>query len=144
MKITFLALASVILCGCVAQTPQTRIQNNPALFQTLSKPHQELAQQGKIAKGMPSAGVFLALGNPSRRSEGHRNGKDFQRWDYTSLQPVIHHNFHFGYGRGYHRYRHHRHHFGVGHSIDYLPYRSRSVWFTGDRVDSWEFFSQPY
>jgi hypothetical protein len=138
MKHLLLALLSVFLCSCASQNPQTRIQNSRPLYDALSKDHQELVAQGQIAEGMSPSAVYLALGNPDRKSNGRKNGRTFERWDYTSLQPVMVNNFHYGdWGGG------RRHHgwsgYGIGQSIEYIPYRSSSVWFLNNKVDSWEF-----
>ena len=140
-KILSLALLGIFLCNCAVQTPQTRIERNPALYQALSSKQKELVQQGQIGENMPSGGVYLAWGNPARKSQGHRDGKSFQRWDYMALEPVLTNRFSYGYGSGYRhgRYgRHGYHGYGVGQSIDYIPYRSRTVLFHQDLVDSWE------
>lgn len=142
MKALVAALLSVLVCSCAVQNPQTRIEKNRPLFDSLSPKHQDLVAKGEIAEGMPYPAVFLALGNPDRKSRGRREGRDFDRWDYTSLQPVMHNNFHYGYWGGWGRY-HRMHGWGLGQSIEYIPYRSSSVWFMNGKVDSWEFVGRP-
>ena len=148
--ISFLFFA-LLLCSCTISTPQTRIEQNPALYQALSPEHQALAQQGQITKNMPSAGVFLAWGQPASKRSGHKDGKNFLQWDYNSLHPVVSRSFSYGYGYSpyrrygrYGRYGGRYNSFGVGQSVDYIPYRARSVAFHKDRVSSWEVANPPY
>ena len=138
MKFAALALLSVFVCSCAVQTPQARIERNRPLFDSLTAEQQDLVSKGQIKEGMPAPGVYLALGNPDRKSQGRKDGRNFERWDYTSLQPVMHNHFHYGYWGGHRRYRN-WHSYGLGHSIEYIPYRSSSVWFLNGKVDSWEF-----
>ena len=146
MSRTNLILATCLLAlvsSCAPQNPTTRIQNNRAIYDSLSPKHQELVAQGQIAEGMSQNAVFLALGNPDRRGQGRRAGRNFERWDYVSLQPVMHNHFHYGYWGGRRHYRG-WHGYGLGHTVEYVPYRSSSVWFLNNKVDSWEFLSRPH
>ena len=101
---------------------------------------------------MPSAGVYLAWGKSASKRSGYKDGKSFQQWDYNTLHPVSTNYFSYGYGSGYYPYRRYGRYgryrdyntFGLGHSIDYIPYRSRSVAFHKDRVSSWEVADPPY
>ena len=96
MKTLFLGLLAVALCSCASQTPQTRIDNNFGLYEKLSEEHKVLVQQGQIAEGMSGSAVFLAWGKPEQKVGGFREGKHFQRWDYTAHRPVVSNNFAFG------------------------------------------------
>lgn len=131
-----LATLGLLLCSCVVETPQSRIFRDPAAYESLTPRQQELVQRGGISKDMPRQGVLLALGHPNRKAEGFRDGADFERWDYTTLQPVYSQSLggYYGYGRrGYNAYG-----FGISPSIEYIPIRSASVWFNGGLVNSWE------
>lgn len=131
-------------------TPQTRIERNMSLYESLPPKHRELVSQGRIDKGMSTSAVYLALGNPSRKTRGFRDDKSFERWDYTRLQPRYYNSFYsyfgHGYGHGYgygHRYGYGRyggryHGFGFAPTVHYVPYRSASVLFHRGAVDSWE------
>ena len=145
MKTLFLGLLAVALCSCASQTPQTRIDNNFGLYEKLSEEHKVLVQQGQIAEGMSGSAVFLAWGKPEQKVGGFREGKHFQRWDYTAHRPVVSNNFAFGssFGRsgrrgGFRGGRFGRGGFGFGQSVTYIPFRSHSVLFVDERVDSWE------
>ncbi|NIP95295.1 MAG: hypothetical protein GWO24_18355, partial [Akkermansiaceae bacterium] len=65
--------------------PQTRIDRNFGLYESLPAKHQKLVSEGRIAKGMSKPAVFLALGNPSRKVEGYQDDAGYERWDYTRL-----------------------------------------------------------
>ena len=136
------AAAILLLCSCVVPTPQTRIAENPAAFASLSPEHQDLVSKGLVAKGMPKAGVALALGNPSRQTSGYRDGASYERWDYTSLRPVYGGSFFGSYyhGCGY------RYGYGLGYvpTVQYIPQRDASIWFRHGRVHAWDRIRSPY
>ena len=69
--------AALLASSCMTATPQIRIDRNYSLYESLSPKHQELVQQGRIAKGMSKSAVYLALGDPSRKVRGYRNDRDF-------------------------------------------------------------------
>ncbi len=86
MKRHLLALGCLlglsILVGC--STPQTRIRNNPELFNSLAPAEQELIKQGKVAVGFTPEMVKLAVGEPDRvYTRTDSNGKNAS-WVYTS------------------------------------------------------------
>jgi outer membrane protein assembly factor BamE (lipoprotein component of BamABCDE complex) len=139
--------AVLTLANCTVSTPQARIDRNPGLFESLPANHQELARQGRLTKGMSKPAVYLALGNPSRKSEGFHDNAPFERWDYTRLQPRYYNNFYasFGYGHyGYHnRCGHSYSGYGFSPVVEYIPYRSSTVLFRRGVVDSWERLGPP-
>jgi len=142
--------ALVLVCGgllvsCAPTTPQTRIENSPEKFVGLSQKHKALVRDGQIASGMPPAAVELAWGSPSRRFQGFKNQKASERWDYSDSRPVYTTSFYGGYGHGacmpYGRYGRRGYStlgFGFGPEVEYIPEHVASVWFVGNRVDSWE------
>jgi len=138
-----LVVCAGLLGACAPSTPQSRIQESPGKFASLTQKHQALVQRGEIASGMPPAAVALAWGAPSRRFEGFRDRKASERWDYTASRPVYRNSFYGGFGNygSYGRYGRGRYStlgFGLGPEIEYIPELVASVWFAGDRVHSWE------
>jgi len=143
-------LALVLVCGgilvsCAPSTPQTRIEKSPEKFAGLSQKNKALVQEGRIASGMAPAAVELAWGSPSRRFQGFKNQKASERWDYSASRPVYTTSFYGGYGHGacmpYGRYGRRGYSalgFGFGPEVEYIPEHVASVWFVGNRVDSWE------
>ena len=141
MKTAFAALlAGLLAVSCAPSTPQSRIEAQPAKFAALSRKDKALVEQGKIDRGMSQDAVWLAWGAPSRVLENSKDGKPGERWDYTRTEPVYTTSAFapYGYGwggpRGYYPY----YGFAVFPEVAYVPYRSASVWFVRDRVDSWE------
>jgi hypothetical protein len=134
--------AGLLFASCVPSTPQTRIQQNPQKFSTLSENHKALVSHGQITRGMTADAVFLAWGRPSGIFHGSKDGKISDRWDYAATYPVQVTNFYGGYGYGgcgpYGRFGYSAIDFGFGPEIAYLPYRVGSVWFINRRVDAWE------
>lgn len=131
--------------SCVPSTPQSRIEREPAKFSALSRKEQSLVQEGQIARGMSPDAVILAWGNPAQRYEGSKNSHRTERWDYLATRPVYSSSFFGGYGysgRGYGPYGGYGPYssfdYGYGPEITYIPYRSASVQFVNNQVDSWE------
>ena len=129
---------AVLATSCTMSTPQARIERNVSLYDSLPPKHRELVSQGRIAKGMSTSAVYLALGEPSRKTRGFRENQSFERWDYTRMQPHYYNSFYSYFGRGYGRYGGRYSGFGFAPTIEYVPYRSASVLFHGGAVDSWE------
>ena len=101
--LSLLSLALVFLASsCAQQTPQSRIQANPALFAKIPDSQKQSAKQGRIKKGMTKDAVFIAWGKPHGVTSGNRNGKDFENWVYTRSTPVYRNGFYsrVGYGWG--------------------------------------------
>ncbi|MEM6910978.1 MAG: hypothetical protein AAF555_05280 [Verrucomicrobiota bacterium] len=138
MKLSLLlSLTALLLGGCASQQAliDRRIERNPLGFQALSPKEQSLARSGNIAVGMPKAGVEIAWGRPSRRSEGQSGSSRVERWVYTRDEPVftgLSGGFHGGFGRRFGYYG-----VSVGPEIIYLPTQVAEVEFKNSRVDSW-------
>jgi len=134
-------LAGFCIVSCVPATPQTRIQQQPRVFEALGIKHRSLVEQGQISRGMPRDAVYLAWGRPTRVLQGSKGGKDTERWDYAGSQPVYNPYFYGSYGsfRGPYRHGYHSGYgLGFGPEVAYVPYRIASVWFIDGRVDAWE------
>jgi hypothetical protein len=152
MKITLVMLAAIVwfFSSCAPATPEARIAKNPALFDSLPIKQQELVRQGEISRGMSTAAVSLAWGNPSRRYTGMQNGSSTERWDYAGSQPVYSNQFGYGFpnqfGNGFGGYCNgygNFNSFGFAPEITYIPYRRATVLFKNQRVDSWEKIQSP-
>lgn len=135
----FLAAALLTLLTSCSSTPQSRIQKNPELFLSLPDKHQKLVKQGKIDRGMSEPAVYIAMGNPSNKTTGNREGRSYERWDYTELTPVYSSGFggYYGYGRGYYG---RGPYYGAGYypEVYYVPTRGASVYFSKGQVVGWE------
>ncbi len=138
------ASTALLLSNCTPGTPQTRIDRNYTLYEALPAKHRTLVGQGQIAKGMSKSAVYLALGNPGRKSEGFRDNARYERWDYTRMRPVYYNSFHTFFGHGWGRRGYSYSGIGFAPTIEYIPYRSSSVLFRRGVVDSWERLGPPY
>jgi hypothetical protein len=74
------ATGTLILTSC--STPQTRISENPDLYQSLSHRDQALVTQGQIRIGMSKTAVWLAWGSPDRKIVGNMGGGPTETWLY--------------------------------------------------------------
>jgi hypothetical protein len=135
-----LCAATCFLISCAASTPQTRIAKNPAMFGALTPAQQDLVSRGRIERGLPRDGVFLAWGRPDRVVEWDRSGSRLERWSYFGVQPVHTYSFGWGGGPGW------RHGwdpafdptFFAGPSVAWVPFPVARVDFRTGRVADWE------
>lgn len=146
-RLLAVGLLAALLGACATPSPQSRIANNPALYEALSPEHREFVASGVIREGMTRDAVFLAWGRPGRVSEGSRGGNVFETWTYLENVPVRRHDI--GIGGGWSRYGHrgrgyHRHRgwgydpfYGGGSTVDWVPVWAAEVTFIRDRVSEW-------
>lgn len=141
-KLILVPLAALFLVSC-GGTVQSRIEKNPELYQKLSTKHKVLVEKGRIARGMDKEAVFLAWGKPARVSDGENSKGRFERWNYTTLEPIYTHGFHGSFGRRYYRRGNHygsRYGYSPGFSsnVHYIPRDSARVDFRNNRVADWQ------
>jgi len=92
---------------------------------------------------MDKEAVFLAWGKPASASQGENSKGKFERWHYTSLEPVYSNHFYGSFGRRYYRHRGHyrsRYGFYPGYStnVHYIQRPSAKVDFRNNRVTDWQ------
>jgi outer membrane protein assembly factor BamE (lipoprotein component of BamABCDE complex) len=128
-------LATVaLLAGCAS--PQTRIADNRALYDSLPAESQALIQEGRVAVGFTADMVRLSLGEPDRvysRTDG--SGKS-ESWAYTSYRLGNGNRIYSGY---YHSWYPHRY----PYFLDYIGddrevYERTKIVFKNGVVDSIE------
>ena len=165
------ACASLFLTGC--ETTQTRINNNPSLFQSLSANDQALVSRGEIRPGMAQNAVWLAWGNPDQKLPGNVHGKPAETWvymEYTDYGPggpfypgrygyggfgPYRGRFYGGFGGGYIVRTHHGHRVAILGDPFYDPffyspldwrvrYPSKIVSFQNGRVAALQYLLPPY
>jgi hypothetical protein len=143
LRLIAFSLLALGLSSCVHPI-ERRIANNPQIYQSLSTNDQLLVQQGRIREGMTKEGVFLAWGRPSQVATGKQKGSSVEQWTYMGSQPVYTNNFGIGFGGGPWGYGGYGRYGGcgpwgggwgnMGPNIVYVPYKSGSVTFRGNRV----------
>ncbi len=74
-------------CMTAAELRQERINNNPALFMQLDAATQSRISQGLIAIGDTPSAVWLALGEPSKRTSDTTAIATVEVWQYFSDVP---------------------------------------------------------
>jgi hypothetical protein len=136
------AAAAVVLSACAASTPVTRVAQAPQLYEPLSSAQKQAVMEGRVVEGMSPDAVYLALGRPDRVIRGSDNGRPFEQWRYTELQPVYRTGISMGYGYGYPRH-HGRGYYDPGWvswdtGPEYIPVTSVVVRFSRNRVTGWE------
>lgn len=141
-KLLFTTLAAALSLASCVSTPASRIQKNPALFNSLPPSQKTLVEAGQIAEGMSPPAVFLAWGDPSAVAEGNLNGKSATRWIYSSLQPVYTPppSFWAGpyWGGPYWGPGFYRPYYPYYNDVTYVPVDTGYVLFINGKVKSWE------
>ena len=80
--------ALVVALAC-ASTPDSRIKENQALFETYPDEVQSNVRQGKVALGYDEDMVRMAMGVPNEQStETDANGETLM-WGYTRSRPGL-------------------------------------------------------
>jgi hypothetical protein len=96
-----LAVSTVlILAGC--STPETRINEHPEIFQSLSAKDQALVSRGQIRTGMSQDAVWLGWGQADSRIAGAMRGQSTETWIYTTTAAYPYGGYGYGpYGYPY-------------------------------------------
>lgn len=133
-----LGLASGLMVAC--STIQSRIQDNPDAFYTLSTEDQELVLGGNIREGFSRDAVFIAWGRPDEEIQGQEQGAFTERWIYLASQTDVIPDYMYvtRYDRG-------RRYVERVYDPIYIEsrYPYRSVTFRDGRVVAWESFTRP-
>jgi hypothetical protein len=136
----------ILVGGC--STVETRIQQNPGVYASLSPADRELVRNGNIREGLPRSAVFIAWGRPDHIRHGVRQGVPFEAWIYTQIQSIYAPGYfprfsrfgpyrYFGYWGGFPYYGPFYDPF-LANFIDIeVPYKT--AFFEGDRCTGWEF-----
>jgi hypothetical protein len=131
-----IAMGTLLLSSC--STPQTRISENPNLYQSLSQKDQALVGLGHIRMGMSRTAVWLAWGSPDRKIVGNMGGGTTETWlyiYYATYYPPYGPWGYFGdpfYDPFYYSY------------MPSIPYPAKVVTFARGRVVSYQYVaSQP-
>ena len=88
--LVFAALATVtLISGCMtaAEIRAERISNNQALFMTLDADARTRGTQGQSARGDTTTAVWLALGDPGKRTSDITAQSSVEIWQYFGSVP---------------------------------------------------------
>lgn len=91
MKCFTIIVGTALLSGFLgcANSQNTRISRNEALFNSYTPTERKLIRMGEVAVGFDQDQVRMALGQPSReRSLGTATGKQIV-WEYRALDPKV-------------------------------------------------------
>ena len=135
LKIILFSASTLLLCNCTS-TIQSRIDGNPKMFTALTGTQKNAVSNGRILKGMTMDAVYLSWGRPDGIKESTINGKDVEKWRYSSHMPVLNQNIIYSN----HHYYHHDYYgpFYNSTSVGYIPYTSAIVEFEDRKVTGWE------
>jgi hypothetical protein len=117
----FVAAAGAALFAAGCSTPETRIRQNPEVFNRLSAEEQELIRQGRVGIGFDQEMVRLAVGDPDRVWNRTDAQGSTESWSYTTYEsadgfPLFTGHFHRFYGPRYYS------RWGAGYPYGYYPY----------------------
>jgi outer membrane protein assembly factor BamE (lipoprotein component of BamABCDE complex) len=138
--ILILALAGVLLSGCVTSTVESRKKERYAAYSELTAEQRAAVDTGQIQVGMPRDAVYIAWGKPhqvlaSESAEGKQEvwlylGSSLYSYTYWGYQPY---------------YGPYRYHYGPYLYYNYLPvtYAKAEVIFEKDVVKQWRTLPQP-
>ena len=97
----FLCAAGAALLAAGCSTPETRIRENPEVFNRLSPAEQDLIRQGKVAIGFDQEMVRLAVGEPDRIWSRTDTEGATESWSYNTYETLDGFPLYRGW---YHRY----------------------------------------
>lgn len=151
---------TLVFAGCT--TIESRINENPQAFRSLSPADQQLVMAGRIREGMPREAVYIAWGPPSQRIPGRYRGSVVETWVYDATAAgdypgPFYYGYPYGYGLGYGYFGGgYRHHFYRGRFFydpfydpyfyshaNIVRYPERTVSFQGGRVIGYQFLPAP-
>ena len=158
------AVTALLLTSC--STTQTRIQERPQVYASMSATDQALVNQGRIREGMSQDAVYIAWGEPSQRAEGRNRGSSVETWIYFDTaagdyypSPFLYGPYAgFGYGYGYgggfgyrhaRRGRYYRSFYDPFYDpffynrVNVIRYPERTVSFQRGRVIAYQYLPRP-
>ena len=133
------ATGTLVLTSC--STPQTRISENPNLYQSLSQRDQALVSQGQIRIGMSPTAVWMAWGTTDRKIVGNMGGGPTETWIYTYYGSYPHYPYYASWD----------YYFGAPLFDPFcyswfpqsIPYPGKIVTFAKGRVASYQYVKSP-
>ena len=80
-----LALCALLLFFVSCASPKHRAKKNPEAYAALHDEWKQLVMKGKIAEGMGTDALFIAMGNPSWKKPTQFMDREVSGWVYTRL-----------------------------------------------------------
>ncbi len=90
--LVYLIGSAFILISC-SSTPQSRIEENPMMYNQLPSEYKNAVREGRIEKGMPPEAVFLAWGKPYSISEKEDAHSKSLIWYYATRRFLRHSSY---------------------------------------------------
>jgi hypothetical protein len=122
--------AALILVGCA--TTESRISQNPEMYQHLSARDQALVNQGQIRKGMTMDAVWLAWGTPDQKIPDNMGDRPTETWLYVRYQTPPSYGGPYSYGP-----------FDWSYIPPKFPYASKGATFSNGRVVFFQYVPPP-
>jgi hypothetical protein len=122
--------AALILVGCA--TTESRISQNPEMYQHLSARDQALVNQGQIRKGMTMDAVWLAWGTPDQKIPDNMGDRPTETWLYLRYQTPPSYGGPYSYGP-----------FDWSYIPPKFPYASKGATFSNGRVVFFQYVPPP-
>jgi hypothetical protein len=122
--------AALILVGCA--TTESRISQNPEMYQHLSARDQALVNQGQIRKGMTMEAVWLAWGTPDQKIPDNMGDRPTETWLYLRYQTPPSYGGPYSYGP-----------FDWSYIPPKFPYASKGATFSNGRVVFFQYVPPP-
>ena len=79
-------VGALLLFGC-ATTPQSRVDENPALFDSFSVEQKEIILKGEVDLGFTQEMVMMAAGMPDRKAKKRSKNGTSEVWTYYQYTP---------------------------------------------------------
>ena len=125
-----LTIGALILSGCA--TTETRISQNPEIYQSLSARDQALVSQGQIRAGMTMDAVWLAWGTPDQKIPENMGNRPTETWLYLRYQTPPSYGAPYYYGP-----------FDWSYIPPKFPYASKGATFSKGRVVFFQYVPPP-
>jgi hypothetical protein len=121
-----ISAGALIFAGC--STTESRINEHPEIFQSLSANDQALVSRGQIRTGMSQDAVWLAWGSADQKVAGAMRGRTTETWVYTTTAAYPY----GGYGYGGFGYPYGPYWGGFGGAAVFRAHSGRRFVFFGD------------
>ena len=85
-------IGTLLIAGC-ATTPQSRVDENPGLFDSFTAEQKEIILKGEVDLGFTPEMVMMAAGVPDRKAKKRSKNGTSEVWTYYQYSPRSIHGF---------------------------------------------------